>query len=386
MSFFLAIKEILRNKLRFLAVTIIVALIALLILFSAGLGDGLALGSKQYIENIEADLIIFQENVELSIPVSRLNQSKLNNITRLPGVAAASPIGFAAAAIVPDHDQPDNKLEVSLIGVEPDKPGNPTVFAGQSFRNRRANEVILDQNVLDQIQIPIGSTIDLKVVQGTEEKIHSLRVAGYTEGQKYGYQPSVFVPLLTWNRIKPQTNLETNNADVNFNIVAIKLKNPQEYPEMVRMIEQNVKGIEVTDLVTTYQATPGYTAQQNTFSMLQGFTLFIALLVVSGFFQIQTLQKVGQIGMLKAIGGSSRLIAFTVLVQSTITTLLGLLIGGATVWLLAVNLPPDIPVVFNGQKAATAVTLLMVIGPVAGLVSIRTLLKVEPLTALGLGD
>jgi putative ABC transport system permease protein len=40
--------------------------------------------------------------------------------------------------------------------------------------------------------------------------------------------------------------------------------------------------------------------------------------------------------------------------------------------------------VFQGEAVVTAVITLLLIGPIGGLVSIFTLTKVEPLTALGL--
>jgi putative ABC transport system permease protein len=43
---------------------------------------------------------------------------------------------------------------------------------------------------------------------------------------------------------------------------------------------------------------PGYSAQQSTLNTQGGFTLFIGILVIGGFFQIQILQKVAQIGVL----------------------------------------------------------------------------------------
>ncbi len=54
--------------------------------------------------------------------------------------------------------------------------------------------------------------------------------------------------------------------------------------------------------------------------------------------------------------------------------------------LLASALPPSIPIVFVGQQVAIALVALLFIGPLGGLVSIRHLTKVEPLTALGLSS
>jgi putative ABC transport system permease protein len=385
MPFYLATKEMLRNKVRYAVVILTVALITLLVLFTAALGDGLALTGKEYIENIDAELILFQDDVDVSIPASQLNRARLNNIRRVAGVDDVGPIGFAMASILLEGDGTRDKIDVSLIGVEPGKPGAPPVFEGVELHSTRANEVLLDQHVLDRADIPIGSSIDLKVVQGAEEEVYSLKVIGYTQGQHYFFLPGIFVPLRTWERIRPRPDLDETDADITFNIAAVKLENPDTWPEMIDFIERNVDGVQLTDPVTTYQATQGFTEMQSIIDTQQRFVVLIIMLVIGSFFQIQTLQKVAQIGMLKIIGASNWVVATTLLVQVMLTTVIGVLLGGLAVWAIAVSLPPGIPAVFDGTKVAVAAITLLVSGPVAGLVALRTVLKVEPLTAIGLG-
>ena len=74
---------------------------------------------------------------------------------------------------------------------------------------------------------------------------------------------------------------------------------------MAKQIEREVKDVQAVDRVTAYEATPGYSAQQSTLDTQSYFALLIGILVIGGFFQILTLQKVAQIGMLKAIGASN---------------------------------------------------------------------------------
>lgn len=383
LPFYLASKEIIRNKSRFLSVCGVIALITLLVLFIAALGEGLAQAGKQYIENLDADLVVFQKDVDLSIPASRLGRSTLNDIARVPGVAAVGPIAVSNASVLIGGTDSNDNIDVALIGVEPGLPGAPAVFAGQPLLSRRANEVVLDQNLLDQANIAVGETIRLKVTQGTEEKIYELLVVGHTTGKQYSFLPGLFVPLLTWDKLSPQ-GASTGN-DLVFNVAAVQLTDPTQFEAMSATIVATVRGVDTADLVTTYEAVPGYSAQQSTVNTQKVFTLLIAVLVIGGFFQIQTLQKVGQIGMLKAIGASNTLVAITLVVQVVLTTLIGIGLGGLASWLLALGLPAGIPIKFQGPAIVTAVSTLLLIGPIGGLVSVRTLLKVEPLTALGLG-
>jgi putative ABC transport system permease protein len=155
---------------------------------------------------------------------------------------------------------------------------------------------------------------------------------------------------------------------------------------MARKMMQEVGKIEAVDLVTAYEATPGYSAQQSTLDTQRYFTFFIGILVIGGFFQIQTLQKVAQIGMLKAVGASNATIGLAALTQIVTINALGVALGAFGSLLLGASFPPGIPIVFTGDAVATAVTALMLIGPLGGLVSVWALLKIEPLTALGLAQ
>jgi putative ABC transport system permease protein len=52
---------------------------------------------------------------------------------------------------------------------------------------------------------------------------------------------------------------------------------------------------------------------------------------------------------------------------------------------LSLSFPVTVPIRFTTESVMLAILSLMIIGPVGGLVSLSYLLRVEPLTALGLG-
>ena len=155
---------------------------------------------------------------------------------------------------------------------------------------------------------------------------------------------------------------------------------------MARRIQQDVNKIEVVDRKTAYEAFPGYSQQQSTLDTQRYFTFFISILVIGGFFQIQTLQKVAQVGMLKAVGASNWTVALASLTQIVAVNAFGVLLGTLGTLALARGIPPNVPVVFVGQAVAAAIGALLLIGPIGGLVSVWVLLRVEPLTALGLAQ
>lgn len=382
MAFYLALKEIWRTKGRFFLFSLVIALITVLVLFIAALADGLANANKEYLEKLNANLIVFQENVDLSTTASRISWDKLNDLRRIPEIDDIGPVGFSSATIIfNDGTQP---LDVALIGAEPGKPGMPPIVTGSDIRSSRGNQTIIDGNVAQQSNIKIGDEIILKTTLGTREEFTTLTVVGTTDKRQYLYQPSIFVNFNTWEKIRPQSGITQSSADTFTNILAITVANPSRLEDTVRIIENQVGGLEVVDLVTAYEATPGYQAQQSTLNTQRGFTLLIGILVIGGFFQIQTLQKVPQIGVLKAIGTSSHSVAVSVVLQIIIVTILGVAIGTIGTFALTLLLPTGIPFVFTGSTALIAVASLLLIGPIGGMVSVRLALKVEPLRALGM--
>jgi putative ABC transport system permease protein len=179
---------------------------------------------------------------------------------------------------------------------------------------------------------------------------------------------------------------DKDQTDLILNIASVKVDDPEGLQETAALLEDRVSEIEAVDRQTAYEASPGYSAQQSTLNTVRIFTLLIGILVIGGFFQIQTLQKVGQIGMLKAIGASTRTIAIAFVLQIIYITLLGVAIGSAGTMALSLTFPVSVPIVFTPASVLLAVTSLIVIGPLGGLVSFIYLLRVEPLTALGLGS
>jgi putative ABC transport system permease protein len=378
----LALKEIWRNRGRFLLFSLVVALITVLVLFVAALGEGLGSGNREYLEKLNAELIAYEDTARLSIASSRIGCDKRREIRRIEGVREVGSIGFASVSIPMGEDEP---FDISLIGVEPGKPGEPPVVAGQGLARRSADEAVIDRTVALMTKLQVGDWLTIRSVQGNEDQFYDLEVIGISDSRKYGLRPSVFVPIVTWDEIRPKAVKGPGEEDPACNVVAVQLEDPTQLEPMRQLVQAQVSDVEAVDRKTAYENTPGYSAQQSTLNTQNAFALLIGVLVIGGFFQIQTLQKVPQIGMLKAIGTPNTIVAMAVLIQIVAVTLLGVAIGSLVTLGLASVFPPTIPIVFEPQSGAMAVASIVLMGPVGGLVSIRHSLRVEPLTALGLG-
>lgn len=385
MPFYLALKEIWRTRGRFILFSMVIALITILVLFVAALAEGLGSGNREYIEKLNADLIAYQSNVDLSVGASRIGTARLNELRRVEGVAAVGPVGTASASLVFTDDR--EPLNVALIGVEPGLPGEPPVVSGTGLRSRRANEVVIDRQVALRRNIQVGDTVTVKSIQDTKEQFYDLRVVGISDNRQFSLQPSLIMPIRTWDAIRPQAIIGgMSDAEIVANIVGVQVTDPAQAAAVAQRIETQVQDVVAVDRVTAYEATPGYSAQQSTLDTQRYFALIIGVLVIGGFFQILTLQKVAQTGMLKAIGTSNTVVGLAAIIQIIVVTVMGVGIGVALTLGLSLGFPPTIPIVFAPKAVGAAVVSLLLIGPIGGLVSVRYALKVEPLTALGLAS
>jgi putative ABC transport system permease protein len=384
LSGYLAVKEVWRNRGRFLLVALVIALITLLVLFIAALGEGLGNGNREYISKLDAQLIVFQAKSEQLISASRLDRSTLAAVRRVNGVADAGELGTATAKILlPGNPTP---LKVSMLGVDPGHVGEPKVLQGSQLSTDNAKEAIIDRNTAIRSKLTVGDTLQIEVTQGTKDETYTLRIVGVTDGEQYTLAPSIFVPFFTWDQMRPKSEAEVNSSNPVPNVVLVKLIDPKTVESTRTVIQEQVNNVELYTLSETIQALPGYSAQQSTLNTQGAFTLFIGVLVIGGFFQIQILQKVAQIGVLKAIGTANPVVGAASVIQIIVVTIIGVAIGGILTFLFSLSFPPTIPIVFNGTKSAIAIIALLLIGPLGGLVSIRYAVRIEPLKALGLNS
>jgi putative ABC transport system permease protein len=378
---YLAVKEVLRNKGRFFLVALVIALITVLVLFIAALGEGLSNANRQYIANLDAELIVFLEKSDYNISASRLEPNTVKSVRRVEGVEDAGPIYTSNTQIV-SLPEP---LKISMLGVEAGRPGMPPLLEGRNFRGGEAREAVIDKSVAVRTNLKVGDEIKVRSTQGTNDEFYKLKIVGLVDEQSYFFQPTIFVPAATWELVRPQSESDLNSDTPYPNIIAVKLDDPTQMEQMKFRLQNEVANIEVADIETTINNIPGYTAQQGTVQTQGIFTLLIGILVIGGFFQIQILQKVPQIGVLKAIGSSNFVVGISAVIQIIIVTAIGVGIGTGLNYLFSLVLPAAIPLAFNGKWTFVAIFLLLFIGPFGGMVSIIYAVRIEPLKALRLG-
>ncbi|GBL17480.1 hypothetical protein EMGBS1_03000, partial [Chloroflexota bacterium] len=96
-------------------------------------------------------------------------------------------------------------------------PGAPSV---QIARPRQ----FVERRVIQRLGIKVGDRISIRTNQGSGDETFELLVVGLSDGEQYGLQPVVFLPVLTWDRVRSKTG---PNSPLNLNLIAVQLENPK---------------------------------------------------------------------------------------------------------------------------------------------------------------
>jgi putative ABC transport system permease protein len=151
----------------------------------------------------------------------------------------------------------------------------------------------------------------------------------------------------------------------------------------VSSVPADVEGTEAATPSETFNSIPGVSAQQNTANAIQGFGLVIGATVIGVFFYVLTLQKVGQIGVLKAIGASSWFVFRQLLTQVLLISAVGLAVALPVTYVTVSALSSSVPLLVEPRRIVIAMALLLATAVIGVLFSGRRIATVDPLIALG---
>ncbi len=278
-------------------------------------------------------------------------------------------------------------MDVALIGVEPGLPGEPAVIEGSQLLRDRSNDVIVDTGVTERLGLGIGDTLRIKVTQGTEEEFYDLTIVGVTDRRQYFFQPAVFVPLLTWDKIKPQGTETAGQGELVSNIAVVRLQEPAgaggDGDEDRAGSGQGGSGGPPDGL-------GGHPRLCGAAEHAQHAAVLHLLHRRPGRRRLLPDSDAAEGGADRHAQGDRRSPTgrWAGPPSSQIVTInaIGVAIGAVGTLALVANFPVNVPIMLTGPAALTSVLALLLIGPLGGIVSVFVLLRIEPLRALGLAQ
>ncbi|MBC9225728.1 FtsX-like permease family protein [Aeromicrobium sp. 636] len=376
---FLALRELRFARGRFALMGTVIALISVLVVLLSGLSSGLVNDGVSGLKSMPVTAFAFDEGTMKDNAFSRsvLEEDQLQPWRDAEGVEAAEPMGVS---IVNSTTSEGQQVDLTLFGVETDGFLAPETSQGDGLGP--VNGIVVSETLKDDgVEIGTVMTLDRIDVE--------LTVVGFTEGQAtFGHVDVAYLPLATWQLIASNTAQAGVPTEATvaasdhslFSAVAVQAKDDADVDLAAA---DKAAGTTSMTLTESFNASPGYEAETMTLSMIQVFLYVICALVVGAFFTVWTIQRAGDLAVLRAMGASSRYLLRDSIAQATLVLLVFTGIGVAAGVALGAAMPAAMPFELEAGPIAVASLLTIVLGLLGAAVSVLRITRIDPLAALG---
>lgn len=359
--FSLSLKEIRFFKLRYLLIGFIMFFVAALVFIISGLANGLSSDNASSIQNMNAYAFYLDKDADNRLDRSRFDKKSLTDINDNKDIQTVGLQMFSFKKV-----NSDKKVDVSMMGIDPNSFLMPKVTEGSTIESSKEPTIVADNSLKKQ-----GIEIGDKLYE--ENSKVTFTVVGFTEKQTFSHTPVTFVNKASWEK------LFASKQRVTYNTIVIKDANTDLQKDVSSTIKDGV-WLEKDNVIN---GIPGYDAEQSSLFMMLVFLIIIAVFVLTAFFYIMTIQKVNQFGVLKAIGAKNSFLIGSTIIQVTILSIvsIGAAIGFAAI--LQTIMPKGIPFVFDFGLILIFSGVLFIVSIFGALLSSASIVKADPLQAMG---
>ncbi|OEJ97824.1 ABC transporter permease [Streptomyces thermolilacinus] len=358
---FVAWRDLRFAKGRFALMGTVIVLITLLVGLLSGLTAGLARENVSAVTGLPADRLAFAApppGREVSFTASAVPERAWRTWAARPGVTAAEPVGISTLNAVAGGGE--RAAAVSVFGTRPS--------AGVAPQSGRlgAGRAVLSRSAADELGVRPGDAVRL----GARGRVTVAAVAG---DASYSHTPVVWTSLDDWQGLGGP--VEGTAATV----VALRGGEGVDYAAGDR-----AAGTESRTVEEALEAMASYQAENGSLQLMRGFLFVISALVTGAFFTVWTIQRSGDIAVLKALGASTPYLLRDALGQAVVVLGTGTLLGTAlAAGVGALVSGDDVPFVLEPLTVLGPAAVMVVLGVLGAALSIRRITAVDPLTALG---
>ncbi|HBL3866199.1 TPA: ABC transporter permease [Enterococcus faecium] len=355
---FLALNEIMHSKLRYALVAGVMFLIAYLVFFLTGLAYGLAQDNRTAVDKWEADSIVLSKDANSNLGMSMITKKiaeeveggKVAYLAQTPGVVTSK------------DSTEEGKINVSFFGIDKNQFIMPNLVEGKAFDND--DEAVGDISLKEEYGLAVGDTVKLS---GSDK---TFKLTGFTDHAKFNVSPVLYTTINAYQEIRFEKEDTSKNARINAIVVRGKISN----------LPEDLEQIKISKFINEL---PGYNAQVLTFGFMIGFLIVIAAIVIGIFIYVLTMQKINIFGVMKAQGITGGFIARSVVAQTFILSFVGILLGLLGTVGTSLVLPDAVPFQSNWLFFGVISLLMLVVAVLGALFSVRTIVKIDPLKAIG---
>ncbi|MFC5253639.1 ABC transporter permease [Streptomyces nigrescens] len=358
---FVAWRDLKFAKGRFALMGTVIVLITLLVGLLSGLTAGLGQQNISAITSLPANQIAFNapgSGQDISYANSTVTEQQWQQWAKAPGVSSAEPLGI----ITTKASAGNKSTGVSAFGV---KPGSALAPDSNKIDEHAA---VLSTTAADDLGVSAGDSFTLAGKKVT--------VAAVSGDASFSHTPVIWTSLDTWQKTAPPTG-KTNGPTAT--VIALKTSSGAD----VKTTDE-AAGTKTASVDDSLSAIGSYTSENGSLQLMRGFLFAISALVIGAFFTVWTIQRSGDVAVLKALGASTANLLKDALGQAVILLAGGTLIGtGIAAGLGALVAGSAVPFLLTPATVLLPAAVMIALGALGAALSIRRITSVDPLTALG---
>lgn len=359
---FVAWRELRFARGRFLLIGSVVALITLLVGFLSGLTGGLAYQNISSVLELPGDRLVLQqpEDSTPSYATSSLDEDTVQAWEHADGVESATPIGIAQSRA--SATGTDDPAGVGLFGLPQDAPGTAS---NPLFELTPADddEVGLSEGAAEALDVQVGDTIS---ITGSDFTVTSIG-----EDLWFSHTPVIVMTPDAWSEASTRVG-GTGEATVlavsgsaDWDAVGTQTQTAAETP------------------ISSLTALEAFQSEIGSLGLMIVMLFGISALVVGAFFTVWTMQRAGDIAVLKALGATTGSLVRDALGQALIVLVAGIGVGLLAVIGVGALAGQVLPFVVSLLTTVAPTAVMAVLGLAGATFALRSVTKADPLTALG---
>ncbi|MGW0431855.1 ABC transporter permease [Micromonospora sp. NPDC003197] len=356
---FIALRDLRFARGRFALLGGVIALMTLMVVLLTGLTAGLGAASISAVARLPVDDIAFQQPAsgqQVAFATSALPAETVGTIAGQPGVTGAYPLGVATTRL----QAGERSAAVTLLGADPAL--YPTRQQGAA---PAAGEAAITADLAEEQSLRVGDRVQL----GGQE----VRIAAIVATVSFNHLPVAYTPIDTWRQL--------SRAEA---ITAVAITRAGGDPAAIdRAAIDRAAGTATVSREEAYDAVGGYSSEQGSLNLMRGLLLGVSVLVVGAFFTVWTMQRAGDLAVVRAIGGSRGYLLRDALGQAAVVLLAGASVGAGMAAALGALAGQVVPFVLDVGTVGIPLVAMVAVGVLGAAVSVRRVSKVDPLTALG---
>lgn len=373
---FVAVRDLKFAKGRFALMGGVVALITLLVVMLSALTAGLAKENTSAVLGLPGDHMVFAEPASgqsIGFADSQIGGDTLAAWQDAPGVTSAAPL-----QIQPTRLQAGDRTASVAAFAAPEGSALPPEQVPDG-------EVLLPEELAKELSLSVGDTVQ---ISGQETTVGT--IAG---DDSYSHMPVAWLPGGLDLGVGDAGGLTApaGAGSAGTSVATPGGADPEGASVLVLSTtgEVDLDAVDTTNGTTTVpladsvQALASYSSENGSLQLMRGLLLLISALVIGAFFTVWTVQRRGEIAVLKAVGAATGYLVRDAVGQALVLLLIGTAIGAGVATGIGALAAGAVPFVLDLSTVLLPVGLLIVLGLIGAGVSLKQITSVDPLTALG---